>query len=120
MDFPLEFRTSVAGGRRILTVKGEFDLAVSAAFEQKLLAAVAATRPSGELVADLSKVRFFDAKALRAFLHGARAAQDAGIPFRVAASPAIDRVLALLEVDAERVPGCPTSSPLWTPVPSEV
>jgi anti-anti-sigma regulatory factor len=50
MNTPLEFGTLATGEQRILTVKGELDMAVCAPFEHALLDAIATTRPVGELV----------------------------------------------------------------------
>ena len=85
-------------------VKGELDMAVSVVFEQTLLEAVAAARPGVELAVDLSEVRFFDVKALRALLHAARAAEAARVPFCLAASPTVARVFELLGIDTAPVP----------------
>jgi anti-anti-sigma factor len=115
MHTSLHFGTTVAGDRRILAISGELDMAVSELFEQELLAAVAATRPGGELVIDLSGVQFFDIKSLRVLLTAARAARAARVPLRLAASSAVDRVFEALGFDAARVPdGSPGTPPaLW-------
>lgn len=98
------FGTSVTGDQRTLTVEGELDMAVSTVFEQMLLDAVAATRPGVELAVDLSGVRFFDVRALRALLHAARASEAARVPFRLAASPTVGRVFDLLGIDTAPMP----------------
>lgn len=104
MHTSLELSTCVSGGRRILTVKGELDMAVSELFERGLLAAVAQTPPGGELVADLSEVRFFAVAALRALLRAAGAAQDARVVLRLTASPVVDRVFELLGIATASLP----------------
>ncbi|HZU58440.1 MAG TPA: STAS domain-containing protein [Actinocrinis sp.] len=111
MNSGLVIGTSAAGDQRTLTVKGELDMAVSTVFEQTLLEAVAATQPGAELAVDLSEVRFFDVKALRALLHAARAAEAAGVPFCLAASPTVARVFELLGIDTAPVPTDSTSAP---------
>lgn len=109
MATPLEFGTSVLGERRILAVKGELDMSTSPIFEQALLGAVAA--PGGEVVLELSGVRFIDVTALRTLLRAADAAQAAHVPLRLAASPAIDRVFELLGIETAPAAPCPD----WIP-----
>lgn len=97
-------------------------MAVSTVFEQTLLEAVAATRPGVALAVDLSEVRFFDVRALRALLHAARVAEAARVPFRLAASPMVGRVFELLGIDTAPVPASSVqaSSGLysWITIPS--
>lgn len=105
---PLEFGTSVTDGQRILTVTGELDMSVSARFEQALLEAVAATRPGGALVVDLSGVQFIDVSSLRAFLRAAHSAQVGHIHFRLATSPVVDRVFDVFAIDSTGIEGSST------------
>lgn len=97
-------------------------MAVSTVFEQTLLEAVAATRPGVALAVDLSEVRFFDVRALRALLHAARVAEAARVPFRLAASPMVGRVFELLGIDTAPVPASSveaSSGPYsWITIPS--
>lgn len=100
---PFGVGTSVVGEQRILTITGELDLAVCAPFEQALLAALAATRPGGELLVNLSDVPFFDVTAMRVLLRAARAAQAVRVPLDLIASPAVDRVFELVGIDLTHV-----------------
>jgi anti-anti-sigma factor len=79
--------------RTVLTVAGELDLATGDALAARLGERDAV---DGDLVIDLSQLRFIDASGLRALVTAHRIAEQRGRRFSVArTSPSLDRLLAL-------------------------
>ena len=72
-------------GRRLLTVRGDLDLATA----PQLGAAVEALLPASPrgLVVDLTPTTFLDSSGARQLVHIARAAADHGVPLHIVVPP---------------------------------
>jgi anti-anti-sigma factor len=75
-EWDVEFERSEQGGRLVLAVTGEIDLAVAVRFRQELETLVADS--SGTGLVDLSAVGFLDSSGIRELLTASMAAQAAG------------------------------------------
>jgi anti-sigma B factor antagonist len=74
-DYDVVFERSQRGGRPVLAVTGEIDLAVATRFAQEL---EGLADDSGAGVVDLSGVGFIDSSGIRELLKAKRAAQATG------------------------------------------
>jgi anti-sigma B factor antagonist len=74
--------SSSEDGARLITLRGELDLASAPKLERELEAALAAA--NGPIVIDLSDLQFMDSTGLRTLIAGQRGASDQLRPFAVA------------------------------------
>jgi anti-anti-sigma factor len=75
-EYDVVFERSEQGGRSVLRVAGEIDLAVAARFAQELESLVNDTGGTGAV--DLSGVSFIDSSGIRELLKAKRATQAPG------------------------------------------
>jgi anti-anti-sigma factor len=80
----------------VVAMQGELDLAAAPALQRELLALV--DRPVTGLTLDLGEVTFLDSSGLGMLYRTRQAAEERGIPLRLAAVP--DHVVRVLEVTA--------------------
>lgn len=84
------------GGRVVVSMRGELDLAAAPALQRELLALVA--RPVATLTLDLRELTFLDSSGLGALYRTRQAAEAHGIPLQLEAVP--DHVMRVLDVTA--------------------
>jgi anti-sigma B factor antagonist len=114
---PLEFAcpVSTTGGRAVICVAGEVDLATAPVLQAAMLAALAAAPV--ELTVDLDAVSFLDSSGIQALLNGWKRAGADGIPFVIASPPAqvrkvldITGLTELFAISTETESMCRTSA----------
>ena len=94
----LSFETSVDGRAAVVAIRGELDLAGSAALEQEL--ARLEETPSGAIVLDLRGVRFMDSSGLRVIAMSVQRAHAHGR--RLALVPGTEQVMRVFDITRMR------------------
>jgi anti-sigma B factor antagonist len=95
--FEVEVGPAGDGGERVVTVRGELDLAVAESLSRTLEPLL---RPGAVVVLDGTDMTFLDSSGLRALLQTHKRAESAGAFFRVvAAQLPVRRVLELAGAD---------------------
>lgn len=92
-DTTLHITTADDTGWTVLAVKGEIDISTAGSFEAALQGAMAA---SGQVVVDLSGVRFMDSTGLGVLMRAHKHQDDAGAQLRIAAPT--ERIVRILDV----------------------
>jgi anti-sigma B factor antagonist len=92
----LEITARTEGGRRVLSVAGEIDMATGAQFTAAIADNLAA---DGPLVLDLTGVSFLDSSGLWTLLKANKDAIALGVQLCIAVSEPIARVLELARVE---------------------
>lgn len=101
---PPTFATYERGGRRVLTVSGDFDPAWSNRLVSEFGAAAESLSPKDELVVDLSGIVSFDARALPALRRCSLLADAFGLNWHAIVPHEIGRALDLAGVESKALP----------------
>jgi anti-sigma B factor antagonist len=104
-----EVRDLVSGGRHVLILSGDLDLAAAGDLAA-VLARVSAQRPAA-LTIDLSGLRFMDSSGLHAIIDARTRCADRGVQFALIPGPRrVQRVFEIIGV-AEELPFEPPGRP---------